>query len=88
MYRDMTAATVLLEPVTPYDTLVQVMDRVRVLQVNTGLSSVSYELFPDISIGDASPPAARVSATAAKPAPQVARAATGAGHAGRSGARP
>ena len=29
-------ATVLLEPDTPYDTLVQVMDRVRVLEVNAG----------------------------------------------------
>ena len=87
-FPDMTAATVLLEPDTPYDTMVQVMDRVRVLQVNTGLSSASYELFPDISIGDAPPPAAKSSAAAGKPAPQVARAATGAGHAGRSGARP
>jgi len=52
-FPDKTDATVLLEPDTPYDTLVQVMDRVRVLDVNAGLNDVQYELFPDISIGDA-----------------------------------
>ena len=52
-FPDKTEATILLEPNTPYDTLVQVMDRVRVLQVNTGLSVTPYELFPDVSIGDA-----------------------------------
>jgi hypothetical protein len=29
------------------------MDRIRVLEVNAGLNVVQYELFPDISIGDA-----------------------------------
>jgi len=58
-FPDKTEATVLLEPDTPYDTLVQVMDRVRVLDVNAGLSDVQYPLFPDISIGDA-PAAATV----------------------------
>ena len=43
----------LLEPDTPYDTVVQVMDRMRVLEVNAGLNVEQYELFPDISIGDA-----------------------------------
>ncbi|HTW74527.1 MAG TPA: biopolymer transporter ExbD [Steroidobacteraceae bacterium] len=52
-FPDKTDATVLLEPDTSYDTLVQVMDHVRVLDVNAGLSDVQYELFPDISIGDA-----------------------------------
>lgn len=52
-YKDMTDATILLEPDTPYDTLVQVMDRVRILEVNAGLSIVQAELFPDVSIGDA-----------------------------------
>ena len=33
--------------------MVQVMDRMRVLEVNAGLSTQQYELFPDISIGDA-----------------------------------
>jgi hypothetical protein len=49
----MTDATILLEPDTPYDTLVQVMDRVRILEVNAGLNTVQAELFPDVSIGDA-----------------------------------
>jgi biopolymer transport protein ExbD len=52
-YPDKTDATILLEPDTAYDTVVQVMDRIRVLEVNAGLSTVQYELFPDISIGDA-----------------------------------
>jgi biopolymer transport protein ExbD len=46
-------ATLLLESDTPYDTLVQVMDRVRVVQVVEAGSVQSAELFPDISIGDA-----------------------------------
>jgi biopolymer transport protein ExbD len=52
-YRDMTEATILLEPDIPYDALVQVMDRVRILEVNAGLSTVQAELFPEVSIGDA-----------------------------------
>jgi biopolymer transport protein ExbD len=52
-YPDKTDATILLEPDTPYDIVVQVMDRIRVLEVNAGLSVEQYELFPDISIGDA-----------------------------------
>jgi len=55
-YPDKTEATVLLEPDTPYNTLVQVMDRTRVVEVNAGLSSVQAELFPDVSIGDAPVP--------------------------------
>jgi biopolymer transport protein ExbD len=67
-FPDKTEATVLLEPDTPYDTLVQVMDRVRVLDVNAGLSDVQYQLFPDISIGDApaAPSVAAASANGAK----------------------
>jgi biopolymer transport protein ExbD len=67
-FPDKTEATVLLEPDTPYDTLVQVMDRVRVLDVNAGLSDVQYQLFPDISIGDApaAPGVAAASANGAK----------------------
>jgi len=45
-YPDKTEATILLEPQTPYDTLVQVMDRTRVVEVNAGLTSVQAELFP------------------------------------------
>jgi biopolymer transport protein ExbD len=52
-FPDKTDASILLEPETPYDTLVQVMDRVRVFEVNQGMNSVQAELFPDISIGDA-----------------------------------
>jgi biopolymer transport protein ExbD len=65
-FPEKTDASILLEADTPYDTLVQVMDRVRVFEVNQGMTSVQAELFPDISIGDApattappgSPPAA------------------------------
>ena len=45
-YPDKTEATILLEPQTPYDTLVQVMDRTRVLEVNAGLNTMQAELFP------------------------------------------
>lgn len=66
-YQDKTDATILLEPDTPYDTLVQVMDRVRVLEVNAGLNVVQYELFPDISIGDAPAVDAAANPNGAKP---------------------
>jgi len=49
-----TAITLLLEPRTDYDTLVQVMDRVRSTRVVEAASVVEAELFPDISIADAS----------------------------------
>src|SRR5580704_13159606 len=52
-FPDKTDASILLEADTPYDTLVQVMDRVRVFEVNQGLNTVQAELFPDVSIGDA-----------------------------------
>ena len=52
-YPDKTEATILLEPQTPYNSIVQVMDRVRIVEVNAGLSSVQAELFPDVSVGDA-----------------------------------
>jgi len=63
-YPDKTEATILLEPQTPYDTLVQVMDRTRIVEVNAGLNTVQAELFPQVSIGDA-PVAASTSAPAA-----------------------
>jgi len=51
-YPDKTDASILLEPDISYDTVVQMMDTVRVFQVPG--SSISYgELFPDVSIGDA-----------------------------------
>jgi biopolymer transport protein ExbD len=52
-FPEKTDASILLEPDTPYDTLVQVMDRVRVFETKQGLNTVQAELFPDISIGDA-----------------------------------
>jgi biopolymer transport protein ExbD len=59
-FPNMTEASILLEPDTPYDILVQVMDHVRVFEANNGLNTVQAELFPDISVGDA-PPVAQVS---------------------------
>jgi len=52
-FPDKTDASILLEQDTPYDTLVQVMDRLRVFEVGQGMNTVQAELFPDISIGDA-----------------------------------
>jgi biopolymer transport protein ExbD len=52
-FPDEAAATVLSEPDTPYDTLVQVMDAVRASHRVEGPKLSSTELFPDISIGDA-----------------------------------
>jgi biopolymer transport protein ExbD len=52
-FPDKTNATILSEPNTPYDTLVQTMDAVRLIETAKGGSVVRYELFPDIAIGDA-----------------------------------
>ena len=52
-YPDKTDASILLEPDIAYDTLVQVMDRVRVQEKVTESSIDRLDLFPDISIGDA-----------------------------------
>ena len=52
-FADKTAATVMAQPDTPYDVLVQVMDAVREHHVTVGAKTVRSELFPDISIGDA-----------------------------------
>jgi|SRR5579862_1778843 len=94
-FPEKTDASILLEADTPYDTLVQVMDRVRVFEVNQGMTSVQAELFPDISIGDApavtappgSPPAALtplaappLAAAPAAPPPAVAALERGAAH--------
>ena len=49
-FPDKNAATILSESNTAYDTLVQVMDAVRVAP---GEGATVVELFPDISIGDA-----------------------------------
>ena len=51
-YPDNTAASILLEQEVDYNTLVQVMDTVRVFSVAE--NSWTYgELFPDVSVGDA-----------------------------------
>ena len=50
---DKLDATLLLEPDTDYETLVQVMDNVRTARVVQAGSVVGAELFPEISIGDA-----------------------------------
>jgi len=55
-YPDNVDASILLEPQIAYDTLVQVMDRTRVVEVNAGLNTVQAELFPNVSIGDAPAP--------------------------------
>jgi len=55
-FPEKTDASILLEADTSYDTLVQVMDRVRVFETKQGLNTVQAELFPDISIGDAPAP--------------------------------
>jgi biopolymer transport protein ExbD len=52
-YPTKTDASILLEADIPYDTLVQVMDRVRVSQTVENDTIVRSDLFPDISIGDA-----------------------------------
>jgi len=52
-FPDKTNITILSEPNTSYDTLVQVMDASRILEKAQGGSVVRYELFPDIAIGDA-----------------------------------
>ena len=79
-FPDKTDASILLEADTPYDTLVQVMDRLRVFEVGQGMSTVQAELFPDISIGDA--PSTTEAPVAAAPV-----AGTPAATAPRSGAR-
>jgi len=52
-FPDKLDASVLAEPKTPYDTLVQVMDAVRGTVTFDGPKVVRAELFPNISIGDA-----------------------------------
>ena len=52
-YPEKTDAAILLESDIPYDTLVQVMDRVRVEEKIEDRRVLRNDLFPDISIGDA-----------------------------------
>ncbi len=52
-YPEKTDASILLEQDIEYNTLVQVMDLVRVIETVEDDSVVRSDLFPDISIGDA-----------------------------------
>jgi biopolymer transport protein ExbD len=52
-FPDQTEATILSQPDTPYDTLVHVMDAVRITNTSQDGKVVKAELFPNISIGDA-----------------------------------
>jgi len=52
-YPDKTDAAILLESNIAYDTLVQVMDRVRIEERIEDQRILRSDLFPDISIGDA-----------------------------------
>jgi biopolymer transport protein ExbD len=52
-FPDQLDATILPQPDTPYDTLVQVMDVVRITNTARDGKVVKAELFPNISIGDA-----------------------------------
>jgi biopolymer transport protein ExbD len=64
-FPDKKDASLLAEPNTPYDVLVQVMDAMRVGHLPQGANVVRAELFPDISIGDAPIRAAAAGATRA-----------------------
>ncbi len=66
-FPEKTEATILLEPDTPYDQVVQVMDHVRVFEQGEGANIIQAELFPDISMGDA-PATDAAGAAAAAPA--------------------
>ncbi|MEJ2362363.1 MAG: biopolymer transporter ExbD [Gammaproteobacteria bacterium] len=52
-FPDKNSVTILAEPNTEYDTLVHVMDSVRMYHALVDGKLVQAELFPDISIGDA-----------------------------------
>ena len=55
-FPDKSRATLLAEPQTPYEQVVQVMDAVRARLDANGAQLVRTELFPDIAIGDAPQP--------------------------------
>lgn len=76
-FPDKTEATLLAEPQTPYDHLVQAMDAVRSSVRPDGAKLVRAELFPHISIGDA--PVRRDAAAKAAQAPRPAPAPTARG---------
>jgi biopolymer transport protein ExbD len=53
-FPDEREITLLVEPAVDYRTLITVMDHVRSIDVLQGLSVETVELFPEISLGDAS----------------------------------
>jgi biopolymer transport protein ExbD len=67
-FPDKTESSVLAEPDTPYDDLVQVMDVVRSSVTARGAQLLRAELFPNISIGDA-PVRRQAGVAPATPAP-------------------
>jgi biopolymer transport protein ExbD len=54
-FPDITEITLLLEAETPYDVLVQAMDKSRLTEQVVNGTKIKAELFPDIAIGDAPP---------------------------------
>ncbi len=59
-FQDKRSVFILSESDTPYETMVKVMDAVRMtVRVEAG-SVTQYELFPEISLGDAPPVAAQM----------------------------
>lgn len=52
-YQSKTDASLLLEPDTQYDVVVQMMDAMRAVTVEQNGRIAQAELFPDISVGDA-----------------------------------
>ncbi len=52
-YAEETTSMILVEPEINYDTLVQVMDTVRLFEMKEDGGLIQAELFPDMSIGDA-----------------------------------
>ncbi|MBX3601382.1 MAG: biopolymer transporter ExbD [Rubrivivax sp.] len=73
-FPDKREATLLAEPSTPYDDLVQVMDAMRSTVTADGAKLLRAELFPSVSIGDA-PLRAGESRSAAVPGATAATAA-------------
>jgi biopolymer transport protein ExbD len=52
-FPDKASATLLSQPDTPYEVLIQVMDTVREVPASGGAKARPVALFPEISIGDA-----------------------------------
>lgn len=52
-YSDLTAMTILAQPNTSYDLIIQAMDAVRLIPPSPDTDDLPGELFPDISLGSA-----------------------------------